>query len=174
MRYRNLLLLFCILTSLSFTVSAKNKLVELRLVRIEAQQTAERGGDELYFTVTEYPHKGVPQLVRIPMHPLHWLSKELPAIKDVRLWQGEVADDSSTLLIISLIEHDLPMLFTDDHLGSAQVKLVNQDNKIKTVWGQPHFEDQPKVEQISSKPPEFLLFGHGGKYLVEFKINTLQ
>lgn len=172
MLHRNLLLIVCMLSSLSFTVSAKNKLVELRLVRIEAQQTSERGGDELYFTITEYPGEGNPKLTRVPMSPLHWLSKELPEIKNVRLWQGEVVDDSSTLLIMSLIEHDLPTSLTDDHLGSAQVKLENKGNVLKTTWGQPNFTDQPKVEQSGTKNPKFLMFGDGGKYLVEFKLDV--
>jgi hypothetical protein len=153
---------------------AKTRMVEVKLLDIEAKKITERTGDELFFTITEYPNKGNPKILRIPMFPLHWLSKELGNIHNVLLWKGQIADDSSVLLILSLLEQDLPLIGVDDHLGSAQVKIVNHKGKLTTTWGQPNFVDQPKVEQTKSNDPDYLLFGGKGEYVVKFKVNVIE
>lgn len=153
---------------------AKTRMIEVKLLDIEAKKLTERTGDELYFTVTEYPNKGNPKILRIPMFPLHWLSRDLNNINNVLLWQGKIEEDSSVLLILTLMEQDLPLLGVDDHLGSAQVKIVNTKGKLTTTWGQPRFVDQPKVEQVRSNASDYLLFGDNGEYEVKFKINVVE
>lgn len=158
----------------SASAFAKTRMVEVKLLDIETKKLTERTGDELYFTITEYPSKGNPKILRIPMFPLHWLSRDLNVIHNVLLWKGTIADESSVLLILSLLEQDLPLLGVDDHLGSVQVKIANTKNKLTTTWGQPNFVDQPKVEQTRSNTPDYLLFGGDGEYVVKFKINIIE
>lgn len=158
----------------STSVIAKTRMVDVKLLDIEAKKLTERNGDEVYFTITEYPSKGNPKILRIPMFPLHWLSRDLNNIHNVLLWQGKIEDDSSVLLILSLLEQDLPLLGVDDHLGSAQVKIVNSKGKLTTTWGKPNFVDQPKIQQTGSNAPDYLLFGDNGEYVVKFKINVIE
>lgn len=153
---------------------AKPHMVEVKLIDMEAKKLTERTGDEIYFTVTEYPNKGNPKILRIPMFPLHWLSKDLKNVNNVLLWQGKIEDDSSVVLILTLLEQDLPLLGVDDHLGSAQVKIVNTGGKLAITWSQPRFVDQPKVEQTKSNAPDYLLFGGNGEYVVKFKVNVIE
>ncbi len=153
---------------------AKTRMVEVKLLDIEAKGLTERTGDELYFTITEYPSKGHPKILRVPMFPLHWLSRDLNNVNNVLLWKGPITDESSVLLILSLLEQDLPLIGIDDHLGSVQVKIANTNNKIITAWGQPNFVDQPKVEQTRTNTPDYLLFGGNGEYAVKFKINVIE
>lgn len=152
-------------------VIAKTRTVEVNLLDIEAKKLNENTGDELYFTITEYPSKGNPKILRIPMFPLHWLSKDLHNIHNVLLWRGKIEDDSSVLLILSLLEQDMPLFGVDDHIGSAQVKLVNNKDKLIITWGRPNFVDQPKVEQVRSNTPDYMLFGDNSEYVVKFKVN---
>lgn len=149
---------------------ANPKTVEVQLVQLEAKKTTDRTSDKLYFTITEYPSAGEPRLLREPMYPLHWLFRDLPEIKQVKLWHGDLAKNQSVLLVFSLMEQDFPMFGTDDVIGSVQVKIINKDNKIHVVWGLPHFVDQPKVEKVDAKLPKFMMFGDDSKYLVAFKV----
>jgi hypothetical protein len=161
----------CLGTSGAF---AKTRMVEVKLIDIEAKHLSERTGDELFFTITEYPSKGNPKILRIPVFPLHWLSKDLNNIRNVLLWKGQIEDDRSVVLILSLMEQDLPLYGVDDHLGSAQVKIVNTKGKLVTTWGQPTFVDQPKVEQTTANTPDYLLFGGNGEYVLKFKVNVIE
>lgn len=151
---------------------AKDLEVSINLLTIEALKTSERLGDEVYFSVTEYSSKSTPKLFRVPMFPLHWLSRELPQVKNVNLWTGELKEEESVLLILSLIEQDLEPWNVDDHLGSVQVKLANKKGKIVAQWGQPKFSDQPKVEQPDTKVPKFIMFGEASKYVTVFQVET--
>lgn len=153
----------------SFSAMAKPQMVEIKLVSIEAKKVTEKDGDELYFATSSYPSTDNPQILRVPMYPVHWLSKDLSKVKNVTLWEGVVVDNSSTLLIFSLLEQDASLFETDDHLGSAQLKITNLDGKVTKTWGQPKFKDQPKVE---SRPGnEYIMFGDNGEYIVKFKVS---
>jgi uncharacterized protein with FMN-binding domain len=158
--------------TLSFNVAAKDIQVTIKLAKIEAIKTASTGGDKLYFSVSEYSTKVTPELARFPEFPLHWLSKDLPKVKNLLLWKGTVHAKESVLLIFSLIEQELLPFEPDNHIGSAQVKLAIKDDKLSVIWGQPHFRDQPKVEQANAKLPDFIMFGDNSKYKVEFKIDS--
>lgn len=167
------LLTFASLSFISYGLLAKTSMVEVKLVDIEAKKLTERKRDELFMTITEYPSKGNPKVLRIPAYPMHWLSRDLNNINNVLLWKGQVTDDSSVLLIISLMEQDIPLLGIDDHIGSAQVKIINHRGKLTTTWGQPHFVDQPKVTQNKVDMLDYLMFGNGGEYEVKFKVNIV-
>lgn len=161
-------LIFC-----NATAFAKAHTVEVLLVKIEAQNAPKGDRDKLYFTITEYPSKGEPKILREPTYPIHWLSRDLPKINNVKLWEGKIADDSSMLLIFSLMLQEVPFFDPDDHLGSVQVKIVNQNNKITSTWGKPHFVDQPKIEQPNPLQPKYILLDPEDQYSVSFKVNIL-
>lgn len=152
---------------------AKTHTVEVLLVKIEAQNAPKEDRDKLYFTITEYPSKGEPKILREPTYPIHWLSRDLPKINSVKLWEGKIPDDSSMLLIFSLMLQEVPFFDPDDHLGSVQVKIVNQKNKITSTWGKPHFVDQPKIEQPNPLQPKYILLDPEDQYAVTFKLNIL-
>jgi hypothetical protein len=164
--------LFVLLSTISCALIAKPQSVQVTLQSVEAVKTSERRGDEVFVSIIAYPSSGDPTIARVPMFPMHWLSKELSKVRNVSLWQGTIADDATTLLVITLVEQDLALFNPDDHLGSAQVKITNKNNKITTVWGQPGYKDQPKVEQTGKQNPEYVMFGDNGEYKVRFRLRV--
>jgi len=161
-----------VLTFASFSAISKDSKVLVKLTKIESIKTTEKRGDELYFSISEYYNNEAPKLFRIPMFPLHWLSKELPSLKDIKLWEGSIANNQSVLLVLSLLEQDLEPWNSDDHIGSVQIKIINTKGKITTKWGQPKFVDQPEVQQPNPKVPAYIMLGDGGKYKVSFKVEV--
>lgn len=155
------------LSLVSFIAAAKTQRVEVKLVSIELIKASERDGDELFFSTSEYPSKGAPRIIRVPMFPLNWKSRNLKDVHNVTLWKGKIADDRSVLLIFSLLEQDLPLINIDDHIGSAQLKLVNKNGTLTKTWSQPKFKDQPKVEQNNN---EYTMFGNDSEYRVKFNV----
>lgn len=165
---RNLLTVLT-LCLVSFIAIAKPHQVEVKLIDIELIKASERDGDELYFSISEYPSTGEPRIFRVPIFPLNWKSRNLKNINNVTLWKGIVADDTSVVLVFSLLEQDIAFVNVDDHIGSAQLKVVNNKGVISKTWGQPKFKDQPKVEQ---KNTEYLMFGNDSEYRVKFNVLT--
>mgnify|MGYP000258142799 CR=1 FL=1 len=169
---------FCVLCSgiilvlSSFCINAKEQNVTIKMIKIEAVKTVEDRGDELYFSITQHTNKEEPKLFRVPMFPLHWLSKELPEIKNISIWKAKLADNQSILVMLSLMEQDLEPWNSDDHIGSVQVQIINDKGKISTKWGRPHLSDQPEVKQPNQKQPKFVLMGHGAEYKVEFTVES--
>lgn len=156
----------------STAASAKTYQVDVKLIEIHAKKPVRPKGDKIYFSITVYPSNKEPYLLRVPMYPEHWLSKELSELHDVILWEGKIAPEDSVDLILSLMKQDLPLLDPDDHLGSAKVKIINHDDKISASWGQPHFVDQPKVVETGSAP-DYVMFGHNGEYALRFKLDIV-
>jgi hypothetical protein len=160
------------LFSLTNFVLAQDIKVAVKLAKMEAKKTNEKDGDELYFSIVEYSSRAAPTLDRIPMFPTNWLSKNLDNLQDVILWQGTLSTSQSVLLVLSLIEQDVPPWDNDDHIGSVQVKLANKDDKLQVEWGQPQYRDQPKVVQADLAVPRFEMFGAGARYVTLFKIDV--
>lgn len=170
----NKLFVVLLLTFMCNGVYAKTLQVAVKLMNIEARKMSEADGDELYFSVTEYSSTAVPVISRIPHFPTYWLAKQLPAVKDVSLWEGTIKDSESVLLIFTLLEQDLPPWNSDDHIGSVQVKLTNQDGILKSKWGKPSFKDQPKIIQSEVGVPKFTLFGNNSEYALLFKVEKIK
>jgi len=116
--------------------------VRIHLNSIEAIKTSEKGGDELYFDITQYSNKGQAKTNRLPEAPLHWLSKQLPEVKDVALWEGMVQDNEEMKVIISLVEQDNPPWDVDDLIGSALLILQNKKGVLLYRWELPVFEER--------------------------------
>ncbi len=161
-----------VFASISCVAVAAPKNLQIFISEIKADKTEHKRGDKIYFSVTEYPSKGDPRITRMPAYPLHILTKDLAQMHDVILWQGLLDNKESLLLIITLLEQKLPLIQADDAMGSVQVLLKNDNGKINAEWGQPHFKDQPKVEQKGKENPTYLLFGNNSEYTVAFKLNT--
>lgn len=143
----------------------------VKLAQLSATKTSEKS-DELYFSITQYSSQTVPAINRVPMFPLHWRTKDLATLKDITLWEGTLKNDESVLLVLTLLEQDVPPWDADDHIGSAQVRLANKNGKLTSEWGMPHFKDQPKVVQKDAKVPKFEMFGADSQYVTVFKIET--
>lgn len=163
--------LICLLLACSANVAAKTYLVTVELDSIKAIKKSERNGDEIYLSITKYSNQSDPAIFRVPQFPMHWLSKELPMVSNIKLWTGEVKEDETVLLIFSLLEQDVPPWNVDDHIGSAKVRITNRDGNILAVWGQPSFVDQPKVIQSEAKYPEYTMYGDDSEYKIKFKIS---
>ena len=157
----------------SFNTIANPIRVVIKLKKITAQELSEENGDEIYFAVTHYPSNGLPGHDRVPNFPEYWLSKNLPALKDITLWEQEILPDESIQVILSLIEHDAPPFNIDDHLGSVKVTLHNIAGSLESQWMKADFKDQPEVNRINTTLPEYVFKTHNSLYTVAFAIKKL-
>ena len=169
-KYKQLLILI-ILISVTNNIYAVPTKVSLILSNIKALSVSEKTGEEVYFTMTHYSNIYRPKQDRIPIFPTHWLSMHLPTIKDLTLWEYNLQDDEAIQLIVSLIEHDTPPWNLDDHIGSIKITLVNENNQIKTIWGEPDYSDQTTVNKISNgNNPEYILRSDASQYNLNFSL----
>lgn len=152
-------------------VQAKTIKAEVSIKTIRKIKSSEHNKDELFFSISNYPSDGEPNISRVPMFPLHWSDNKLDEVTGVKLWQGQIADKQSVLLILSLIEQDLPPWNTNEHVGSAKLKILNTASGPQVTWGQPDFHDQPQVKQ-QGKLPSYRMYGAGGEYQVEFNLEA--
>ena len=163
-------LLFALVLLCPMSLFAKNIPVSVELVEIKAKALGEKGGDEVYFTVTQYSSVRGSAQTRIPMFPTHWLSKHLSQLKKVSLWQGEVGEQESIQLVLTLIEHDVPPWNVDDHLGSVKLNLMQEQGRLKSKWGIPNYQDQTKISTGDNLTYDFQ--GPDGEYQVTFKLSV--
>lgn len=140
------------------------------LEKIELIQSSEKSGDELYVMVTAYPKNQQPSQSRTPIFPTHWLSKHLAALKDVSIWEAELAEGDSIQLVLTLLEHDVPPWNIDDLIGSAKVILMNQKGKITSKWSIPEYQDLPKI--IQEQASVFRFKGEQSEYVVRFNLQS--
>ncbi len=164
------LILLSLLGPIAIAKEKVTPVIELELHSLAAIKSSQASGDKVYITITEYPKTGEPLVSRTPMAPLHWLAKDLPHINNVKLWRNSLAEGESVLIIISILEATIPLIEADKHIGSVQAVVTNHKGKITVKWGQPHFVDQPFVEQIADKKPTFIMFGAESQYKVAFKV----
>ncbi|HSX20117.1 MAG TPA: hypothetical protein VLG38_03215 [Gammaproteobacteria bacterium] len=157
-----------ILLLVTTVACAKPYNVEVILTKVVAQKPVSADGDRIYVDIAAYPASGSPQILREPMFPMHWLTKELPQIKNVKLWEGTIKDEDSVLLVFSLIDQVLPTL-DDALLGSARVEISNRNKQLQTKWDQPKYADQPRVDQIDGKP-SYIMYGESAQYAVDFAV----
>lgn len=147
--------------------------VRVTLDTIEAIKTADKGGDELYFDITQYSNRGRAKTDRIPEAPEHWLSKQLPEVKNVLLWEGVVDEQEELKVIISLVEQDTAPWDVDDLIGSALLILENKKGKLIQRWELPVFEDHVSQEMLESHNPQrFIMRGDQSQYNIAFKVTT--
>lgn len=164
--------LVCFMFCFSFMVRAENINVTVKLNSIVAINQSESGGDEVYFTATQYSNKKNPDTVRIPMFPQYWLTQDLQQISEMILWKDTLVDTEVEQVIFSLIEHDAPPWNVDDHIGSVKVTFRNEEGKIHYKWSLPDYKDQPEVVVSKQTPGTFTLKGEQSEYKIVFAVET--
>ncbi len=144
----------------------------VKLTDMRVEKTSDAGGDNLFFTITQYRSGGGKQEERIPIYPLHWLSRQLSGVKRVILWEGDIQEGESVKLICSLIEQKFPPWDLDDFMiGSAELVLANQKGKLKKKWSISAFEEKGEVEiQKLANPQRYIFKGAGSRYDVAFLV----
>jgi hypothetical protein len=156
--------LFLSLLILSTGLYAGSLTPNLFVESLTIHKTVEKGGDEMYFSVTEYPSTGKGKTINIPPSPLSWTSDQVRDLKNLKLWGGNLAEGESTEVIVELIEHDLPPWNVDDLIGVFKIKLMNQDGKLVTEWSQSNLQ---KITPEKIKQGESILYhmtGEGAHY----------
>ena len=146
---------------------AKGQAVKLSLSHIEKIKTTEESGDELYFSVTEYSSVERPRQITVPSFPTYWLSKHLSNVNDVVLWEKELADKESVMLVISLIERDAPPWNVDDLIGTVKLKISNDHGKLKRAWSIPNAAETKRLDDNKN---EFQMTGDGGDYKLSLQV----
>lgn len=106
----------------------------ISLSSLKAIKTQESNGDELYLTVTEYPSVGQSSHKQFPQYPEYWPSAKLSQVSNVPLWNKELKSGESVILIISLIEQDVPPFNPDDLIGTVRVTMKNNNGKLESSW----------------------------------------
>lgn len=148
--------------------------IVIKLGEIKSIKSSEKSGDELYFSVTSYVKKSKPTFTRVPMFPVHWMTKHLEKVKDVILWSGTLAVGESRQVVLSLVEQDVQPWDVDDHLGSVKVTFANKGGEIKKQWSVPNYKDQTDVSKDSDTEEKvsFTFKGEGGEYKASFKMEV--
>jgi len=162
---------FLVLYGFSIVGEAKERHVELFLKSIKEVAASEETGDEIYLALTEYPSHGKYKHYTIPYYPLHWSSDVLPHVKDLKLWDGELADKHAVELVISAIEHDILPFDPDDLIGTVKLTLRNIDNKLQVAWKIPDPKKQEKeIKPESGTTKEYTFKGDNGEYVLTFEL----
>lgn len=148
--------------------SAFAKDLSIKLDVLEKIHAQEKSGDELYFTVTEFPENKAPRHYRIPSYPTHWMSDYLKNVKNITLWQKSFATCEKTDVLISLVEADLPPWNVDDLLGSVEFKVTCDKGSMKTQWSIPNKEN---TTAILNQEGAYSFTGDHSEYHTLFKVD---
>lgn len=173
-RYKlSFLVMLLLVTSmvLNQELHAKEQVLTVFLKSIEAQKTSEKSGDEIYIDITQYSNMGGSKILRVPEQPLHWKSKDLSKVKDLKLWEGKVSEQEELKLIFSIVEQDNPPWDVDDLVGSALLEIENINEKLKYHWELPVFEDRVDQKMLPGENPKrFIMKGDNSSYIVDFYV----
>ncbi len=148
---------------------AQGQEISVKLKNLKMIQQQEKGGDELYISVTEYPAQGKPIHYQVPSYPTHWLSKYITNVKDVVIWKKTDAKCEGAELLITLVEEDFVPWNMDDSLGSVALKVECVNGKAIEKWSIP---DQKTAEKISNENGAFTFKGKGAQYKALFTIES--
>ncbi len=148
-------------------IFAKDVQLSVLLSKLEAIRTTEKGGDELYFSVTEYSTKERPRNYLIPEYPMHWLSANLKDIKNVSLWDKIIKEGEGISVIFSLIEQESPPWFLDELIGTVKLKIRNEKGALKSEWIIPNQKDTQAVKKHAN---EFIFDGYAAQYHLFLKL----
>jgi len=141
--------------------------IQVKLNSLEKVQKQEKGEDELYISVTEFPTDEAPLHYQIPTYPSHWISKYLPNVKNVVLWQKTLDHCEPINLLISLVEQDLPPWDFDDLLGSVELKITCVNGKPQEQWIIPNPANTAKMP---SNQNGFSFTGEKANYRAIFQL----
>lgn len=159
--------LFC-----STELSAKPHVVSVYLTKLTAHNVINEDPSRFYFSISVFPSNSSASELRVPEYPLHWLAADLPHLKNCKLWQGTVENNSSVTVVLSLMDQKIPLLETDDLFGVIQVEIDNINGKIISYWCKSSDLAPTLVEQPNTKRPRFIMYGGDHPYVVEFKVKV--
>lgn len=128
---------------------------------IQVIKPTEKGGDEIYFDVTQYSNQGQSNTIRLPEAPEYWLSNQLSQVKNITLWEGVVKDNEEVKVIFSVVEQDFPPWDVDELIGSALLVLNNINDTLQYHWEIPIFEEKVQQEMVNGnifKPGQSLQY----------------
>ncbi|MGE3319248.1 MAG: hypothetical protein AB7I18_08115 [Candidatus Berkiella sp.] len=148
--------------------AATAKDLSIKLDVLEMIHAQEKSGDELYFSVTEFPENKAPRHYRIPSYPTHWMSDHLKNVKNIVLWQRSYPTCEKTDVLISLVEADLPPWNVDDLLGAVEFKVTCEQGQMKTEWKVPNKEN---TAPILNHDGAFSFTGDHSEYHAIFKLD---
>lgn len=117
----------------------------ITLEGIEAKKLSRKSGDKIYLNITQYSNLEHAHTTRMPEKPSYWISKQLPQVKNLILWNGTIQENEEIKLIFSLVEEDFSYWDIDDFIGAAQVVISNKNGKIETRWELPIFEERTEM-----------------------------
>jgi hypothetical protein len=149
--------------------SALGQEMILKLERLEKITDQEKKGDELFFSITEYPQKASPSHYQVPSFPTHWLSHHLEHVKDIVLWKKDVTQCQNVELFISLVEEDLEPWDLNDALGSVQLKIQCENGKMTSKW---EITEKESTKKIENKDSEFTFSDGKALYKAVFKLEN--
>ncbi len=171
MYQKKLITLMFLLWFMVGSVAAKELQATLKLRDIRVEKTVDKGGDDVYFNITQYSNLGESKENRVPIYPAHWLSKQVSGIKDLTLWQGVLQDEESIKLVIALSDQELSPFEIDDLIGSAQLTIRNHKGKLIKHWTVPILEEKDEVEMLKKGSPQRYIFkGASSRYDVAFVV----
>ena len=150
----------------------KDLQIVVKMVGIKVKKTADKSVDELFFNIRQYSNLKSKREGRIPAYPKHWLSKQLPSLKNVILWKGKIAQGESLKLVFSLMEQDSPPWDPDDAIGAVEVNLLNQSGRLKSQWTVPKFGKNIEIVEIVKRTvhPQYIFRGANSRYNVAFSV----
>lgn len=149
-----------------YAPSALAQKISVQLTAIEKVRPQERGGDELYFNITEFPSKSTPHYYQVPNFPSHWLSEHLNKVQNIVLWEKDIECEEHEV-IFSLIEQDAAPWNIDDLLGSVKLKIACQGNQLITQW-----VSESHTTQLPAHKEGFTFKGAQAEYRAVFKIKS--
>lgn len=170
-----------VLLVILFFCSAKNAIAEdevassktkfkLEVAMLSANKLSEQGGDEIYISVVEYSNFGKSTYHRVPSYPTYWLSKHLPSVKKVRLWERDFQDGDAAQLIVSVVERDIPPWNVDDLIGSIKINVNQNDGHLSVEWDPNQYKNEAEVDQLDKDKPVFVLRGDNSNYKISFDV----
>jgi len=154
---------------------AKELTVVLKLVRMEAEALTEDNGDEIYISLTKYSNQNPPEELRIPSAPANWFFKKLDRLKDVILWEGQVAVGEELKFMLSVAEQDFPPWDVDELIGTVQVNVKNDKGRLKPKWSIPKMDGQPVIEDLGivrEQGRRYMLHGDNSKYDIQLSLEA--
>ncbi|MBS0288107.1 MAG: hypothetical protein JSR17_12480 [Proteobacteria bacterium] len=148
---------------------SQNEELSIKLKALDVVKTQEKGGDELFISVSEFPAQGKPLHYQIPSYPTHWLSKYLVNVKDVVLWKKQSSTCMPAELLITLVEEDFEPWNMDDAIGSLELKIDCVNGKAVEKWTIP---TQKSGANVTQQGNTFTFEGDGAKYKATFSIDS--
>lgn len=154
--------------NIASAASESKESISIKLEELEKVTSQEKGGDELYFSITEYPATSPARHYQVPSFPSHWVSDYFKSLKNIVLWQKDMTTCEPTEIIFSLVEEDLPPWDPDDLLGSAKLKISCEAGKVVKEWTVPNKEIT--TEENMNDKTVFEFKGEGADYRATFKV----